>query len=292
MKQSIFDGKKIRDDILKNLADKVVLMSRHPILAEILIGNDSVSKQYAQLKKKMAEKTGITFNIYTFSEKDSEEEIVECIKFLNQDDEVNGIMIQIPVSKKFDRDRLISAISEEKDVDGLRFCLGLKSNFRPPVVLAILEALGRSQTTDNQETMTNQVSRIQISKGKKIALIGKGFLVGNPLARELERQGIKFESIDSSNMHNSELIIRNSDIIISATGKAGIIKPEMVKEGAVLIDAGTAEENGELKGDIDPKAYSKAAYYTPVPGGIGPVTVALLFKNLVDGGNYDREIFS
>jgi len=290
--RSAFDGKKIRDEILKDLADRIVLISHHPILAEILIGDDSVSKQYAELKKKMAEKTGIIFNIYTFSDKDSEEEIVQCIEFLNFDDEVNGIMVQIPVPKKFNRDRLISAISSKKDVDGLRFCLGLESEFKPPVVLAIVEALNHSDVISTEPKASGEISSKDLSAlgkprsrdDKKVVIVGKGFLVGNPLTRELKKQGVKFESIDSSNMHNSELIIHNSDIIISATGKAGIIKPEMIKEGVILIDAGTAEENGEQKGDIDPKCYKKASYYTPVPGGIGPVTVAMLFKNLIDGG--------
>lgn len=281
-----FDGKKIRDEILKGLADKIVLMKQKPILAEILIGSDPVSKQYAELKKKMAEKTGIIFNIYTFSDKNDEQEITECIDFLNCDEEVNGIMIQIPVAKKFDRDKLISAISSEKDVDGLRFCLGIDSKFKPPVVLAILEALFRANVISTEreasgEILKNSQDLSAIARDdKKIAIVGKGFLVGSPLIRALSELGVAVDAFDRKN-NEAMKQLNNYDVIVSATGKAGIIKPEMIKEGVVLIDAGTAEENGELKGDIDPKCYKKASYYTPVPGGIGPVTVAMLFQNLV-----------
>jgi methylenetetrahydrofolate dehydrogenase (NADP+)/methenyltetrahydrofolate cyclohydrolase len=262
-----FDGKKVRDEIIKGIADDLARTDRKPILAEFLIGHDPVSTKYAELKKKMAEKAGITFNIYKFEEKDSESDALECINYLNNDEEVDGIMIQIPVPEGFDRDKLISAISPTKDVDGLRYCLGVESDFRPPVVMAILEAIKYPGFS------------IQDSD-KKIVVIGNGFLVGNPLARVLAENNIKADVIDSTKMLNSESLILNSDLIISATGKSGIIKPEMIKDDVILIDAGTAEENGELVGDIDPLCYKKAAFYTPVPGGIGPVTIAMLFQNL------------
>lgn len=264
-----FDGKQIRDEILKDLADKVVLMEDKPSMAVFLIGNDPVCEKYVELKEKMALKAGIQFLLYKFDDTSSEEEIVEAIGFLNADPEVGGIMIQIPIDKKFDRDKLIAKITPDKDIDGLRYCLGLDSDFRPPVVLAVLEALSASGIM------------------KKITLVGRGFLVGKPLERVLKEKNIaNLTVLDADDwrdekIHNSLFIVHDSDIVISATGKPGIIKPDMVKDGAVLIDAGTAEENGSLLGDIDPEAYAKASYYTPVPGGIGPVTAAKLFQNLV-----------
>ncbi|MFA6963304.1 MAG: bifunctional 5,10-methylenetetrahydrofolate dehydrogenase/5,10-methenyltetrahydrofolate cyclohydrolase [Patescibacteria group bacterium] len=259
----MFDGKQIREEILKELADKIVLMDPKPILAEIVVGEDPVVLKYAELKKNLAEKVGITFNIYQFESDAPEEEILECIEFLNDDFETNGIMIQIPMPKSFDRAKLITAISPAKDVDGLRYCQGLDSDFRPPVAEAILEALKRSE----KDLKTSQ-----------IALIGHGFLVGKPLEKALKDLDIQVSVFESG---SSIAKLDKFDIVISATGKAGIIKPEMVSDDVVLIDAGTAEENGELKGDIDPETYKKALYYTPVPGGIGPVTVAMLFRNLV-----------
>ena len=272
---NIFDGKQIRDEILKDLADKVVSLERKPVLAEFLIGDDPVSAAYAELKRKIAVKIGVLFCLYKFDSDDKESEIIEAIKFLNDDPETDGIMIQIPVPQGFDRSKLIEAISPKKDVDGLRFCAGLDSDFRPPVVEAILEGLKRSQGILNLESGSWEK--------KKIALVGHGFLVGKPLERTLRELGIdNLSVVTSENIQDSKFEILDSNIIVSATGKAGIIKSEMIKEGVTLIDAGTAEENGELKGDIDPEAYEKASYYTPVPGGIGPVTVAMLFRNLVN----------
>jgi len=272
----MFDGKKIRDEILSDLAKKAGKMERQPSMAVFLIGHNPVCEKYVELKKKLAEKTGINFCLYKFEGDESEDEIIECIKFMNADSETDGIMIQIPVPDNYNRQKLIEAISPKKDTDGLRYCLGLDSEFRPPVVLAIMEALERAELG---------ISNYELGD-KKVIILGKGFLVGAPLARVLEEKKIEPVVIDRTDQNNPNTLslIHNSDIIISATGKAGIIKPEMVKEGVVLIDAGTAEENGELKGDIDLAAYSKSSYYTPVPGGIGPVTVAMLFRNLI-GGN-------
>jgi len=260
---NFFDGKKIRDQILKELADKVAKMDQKPTMAVFLVGNNPVCEKYVELKKKLAEKAGIQFCLYKFTEKDCEKDIIDSIEFLNNDSETDGIMIQIPVAGKFDRDKLIRAISPKKDIDGLRYCLGFDSDFYPPVVKAILEALEQSRARD-----------------KKILVIGKGFLVGTPLLKALKNEGIKADSFDRRNGDISNQI-KGYDVIISATGQAGIVKEDMIKDGAVLIDAGTAEENGELKGDMDVSAYKKASYYTPVPGGIGPVTVAMLFQNLI-----------
>ena len=286
--EKYFDGKKIRDEILGEIANKIVKMKRKPNLAVFLIGNNPVCRQYVELKKKMAEKTGILFCLYEFDEKTPEDDILTAIDFLNSDAETDGIMIQIPLPKAFDREKLIARISPEKDIDGLRFCLGLESRFRPPVVLAIMEALARSQNLN-----------IHALQSKKIVLLGHGFLVGAPLTRVLQEQGLNplvitnekenFQEISpplsgSRNDKGVMLVhddIKGADILISATGSPKLIKADMVKEGVALIDAGTAEENGDLVGDIDPKADEKASYYTPVPGGIGPVTIAKLFYNLV-----------
>ena len=291
-----FDGKVIRDEILKDLADKVVEMEDKPVMAVLLIGNDPICAKYVELKQKLAEKIGVQFNLYKFEEQNTEDEIFECIKFLNSDPETRGIMMQIPIPKKFDRDKLIATISKEKDIDGLRFCAGLESNYRPPVVLAVLEAIMRSGKNIDEKT--------------KVVMLGRGFLVGAPLLRTFKENGVNPIVIASEGneiekrkipagvypaprcgtlmteksvgmTEKAEDDIKRADIIISAVGKASMIKERMVKEGVILIDAGTAEQNGALVGDIDPEAYKKSLYYTPVPGGIGPVTVSMLFRNLL-----------
>ncbi|MCX6808414.1 MAG: bifunctional 5,10-methylenetetrahydrofolate dehydrogenase/5,10-methenyltetrahydrofolate cyclohydrolase [Candidatus Berkelbacteria bacterium] len=260
----MFDGKEIRDEILKDLAANVAASETKRSLAVFLVDNDPICAKYVELKQKLAAKIGVQFSLYKFDEKDSEDEIFQAIEFLNSDPETDGIMIQIPLPKRFDRDHLISAISPEKDVDGLRFCAGLDSKFKPPVVLAILEAI--------------RVSKADVTKSK-IALIGHGFLVGSPLERILKENGASLSVFRSdSDIHD----LTDFDIVISAVGKAGIVKDSMIKEGAVLVDAGTTEQNGSMVGDIDEFACKKAAFSTPVPGGIGPVTVAMLFRNLVE----------
>ncbi|MFA7253766.1 MAG: bifunctional 5,10-methylenetetrahydrofolate dehydrogenase/5,10-methenyltetrahydrofolate cyclohydrolase [Patescibacteria group bacterium] len=289
--ENLFDGRKIRDEILGELSKEIKLRDRAPHLAVFLIGENPVCESYVELKKKQAEKIGVTFSLYRFDDDDSEEGIFECIDFLNKDEEVDGIMIQIPISEKFDRNKLIGKISPAKDIDGLRYCLGLDSNFKPPVVLAIMKALELSSTFQETAT-TNQTPNFKIEKlqNKKIVLVGHGFLVGAPLARALEEIGVEPIVVlnEVNNLKENERSfadaqddIGGADIIVSATGQPNIIKEEMVKEGVVLVDAGTAEFNGQLVGDIEPEAYKKSSYYTPVPGGIGPVTVAMLFKNLI-----------
>ncbi|MEI8143127.1 MAG: bifunctional 5,10-methylenetetrahydrofolate dehydrogenase/5,10-methenyltetrahydrofolate cyclohydrolase [Candidatus Berkelbacteria bacterium] len=273
-----FDGKTIRDRSLKQIADKNAAASRPPHLAVILAGDNPVCAKYVELKKKSAIRAGITFSDYQFDNTHSQQEIIECIQHLNDDEEIDGIMIQIPVDLKFDRDELIKSISPKKDVDGLRYCLGLDSDFKPPVVEAILEALRLASLAQGKT-----------SKDSKVVLVGSGFLVGKPLEKALREIGVSPVVISTGAEKSSDTRkisrqarddMKNSDIIITATGQSDLIKPDMIKEGVVLIDAGTTEANGCLVGDIDPKCYEKSSYYTPVPGGIGPVTIAKLFENL------------
>ena len=266
--ESFFNGTEIRDEILLGLRRKIVDSGRTIQLAILLIGDDPVCRKYVELKKKYADKLDICFSLYQFDSSNTEAEIESTIEFLNKDTEVNGIMIQIPIEKKFNRDNLIRKIAPEKDIDGLRFCLNLKSDFRPPVVLAILEALKRSKV---------------LLQDKKILIVGRGFLVGDPTARALKESGYEVMVADSSTKDLS-ILTRSASVIISAVGQAGMIKNDMINPDTVLIDAGTAEQNGTLVGDIDPLAFKEAAYYTPVPGGIGPVTIAKLFENLTTNG--------
>ena len=260
-----FDGKKIREEILADLKDRIVKMHKQPGMAVILVGENEVNNRYAALKKRVAESIGILVKTYRFPEDSDQKEILDKIHDLNHDINIDGIMVQMPVPKGFDKVEIVNAISPEKDVDGLRFCAGFHSHFSPPVVLAISEAI----------KMANK----EIGKCE-IVVVGKGFLVGWPVARCLEEAVAGVVSVDADTK-NLVQILKNADVVISATGKAGLIKPEMINEGVVLVDAGTSEVGGELKGDIDPLCYEKASYYTPVPGGIGPVTIAMLLQNLV-----------
>lgn len=254
-----FDGRKIRDEILAGLKNKIADLPVKPALAVIWIGDDKVSARYIEIKKKVAKDLGINAEVIKLSETVSQAETEKLIKNIKAD----GIVIQMPTPQTLDRQRLIELIPADKDIDGLRFCAGIDSDFQPPVILAILQAL----------------SDVDL-KSKTLVVVGRGFLVGTPLTRILKNCAKQLRIADDQTPSLATLT-SGADIIISAVGKPGIIQSDMIKTGAVVIDAGTTEMGGKLVGDIDPKAYEKSVFYTPVPGGIGPVTVAMLFKNLI-----------
>ena len=258
-----FDGRKIRDDILGDLKNQIVDFSVKPTLAVIWNGTNFISKKYINSKRKVANELNVNFELFELKK---QQEIIDKILELNAEDKITGIMVQLPLTKEIDRRKVIAAISPDKDIDGLRYCTGLDSKFFPPVTLAILEAI------------KNSGARLVESK---VAIVGQGFLVGDPISRILKGQVADLRLVDRNVKNLSELTI-DADIIISATGCAEMISSIIVKKGVILIDAGTTEVGGELKGDIDSSCYKKAIFYTPVPGGIGPVTVAMLFKNLIE----------
>lgn len=270
---NIFDGKNIRDEILQELKTQVELLPATPVLAVIWVGDDFASARYIEVKQRAAEKVGIHFDLIKYSDNVEKAEIEARIRELNDDQKVVGIMIQVPMPKKFDLVDIISIISPEKDVDGLRYCSNLSCNFRPPVTLSIIEAIKHSGIN---------------LPDSKIAVIGKGFLVGAPIVRLLDKTAKEIRIADKDTPYLGT-ITSDADIVISATGVADIIKLNMVKNGVVLIDAGTTEVGGKLAGDIDKACYNKASYYTPVPGGIGPVTVAMLMRNVVEAAKTSRQ---
>lgn len=261
----VFDGKKTQDEILTDLKSRILALGRAPVLAAIWVGEDEVTARYVEIKQKVAEKLGIRFDLIKFPANEAEHIVAEKIKLLNNDTGVDGVMVQIPLPKNINQDTIIRSIVPEKDVDGLRYCANLTCGFFPPVVGAIVMAL---------ETAHQNIY------DKNVTVIGKGFLVGSPLIRYLREKTSEIRVGDSTTPYIGA-ITTDADVVISAVGKSNLIRPNMVKKGVVLIDAGTSEAGGALSGDIDPKAYSKASFYTPVPGGIGPVTVAMLFRNLV-----------
>jgi len=267
-----FDGRKIRDQIIAGLKEEIGLLGLKPNLAIIWVGEDFATARYIEAKQRAAEKIGVHFDLIKYSKNSSQSEIEKRIGELNGDSGVDGIMIQIPVPEGLDMVKMIKKISPEKDVDALRFCSNFSCGFRPPVTMSIMEAIKMSGIS---------------YQNKSVAVIGKGFLVGSPMVRIFEGFDTDLRIGDQKTPYLGT-ITADADIIISATGKANLIKENMVKEGVVLIDAGTTEVGGKLAGDIDKKAYKKSKFYTPVPGGIGPVTVAMLLKNVVEAAKRNR----
>lgn len=261
----IFDGKKIRDEIMSDLKSRILKLKKQPVLAVIWVGEDEVTARYVEIKQRMAEKLGVHFDLTVFPASETEEHIIKKIESANNDPNIDGIMVQIPLPEHINQTRVIQTISADKDVDGLRYCANFKCGFFPPVIASIILAM--------------EMAHKDIYN-KNITVIGKGFLVGAPLIRYLEGKTKKINIGDQSTPYIGT-ITKDADVIISAVGKPHIIKANIVKDGVILIDAGTSEAGGALAGDVDPAAYAKASFYTPTPGGIGPVTVAMLFKNLV-----------
>lgn len=260
-----FDGRKVRDEILTGLKDKVGSLSYVPAISVIWIGEDKVSARYIEQKQRAAEFLGVHFDIIKFALSVPEDVVVKKIQELNADDSVKGVVVQLPLPQTISQKRIISEIDPMKDIDALRFCNDLECTFRPPVTAAILRAVSES----GADLMD-----------KKVAVIGRGFLVGSPLIRILKAKNVDLRIADENTPYLGT-VTADTDVVISAVGKPGLIKPNLIKSGAVLIDAGTTEIGGKLAGDVDPHAYEKSSFYTPVPGGIGPVTVAMLFQNLI-----------
>lgn len=243
----ILNGKKLAEKILDNLKSQVKKKRLKLKLAIVLVNRDPVSAIFIRQKQKACRKVGIDFELFKFSSRISAVKLKKEIRKIAENPDNSGIVIQLPLPRNLNTEKILNLIPAEKNIEILS-----------PVVCGIEHIL----------------KEYKISlKGKNIVLVGRGRLVGRPLAGWLRKQKIKFSNIDK---------IKKADIIISGAGKPNLIKGGMVKKGAIVIDAGTSFGQGKLLGDVDFKNVSKkASYITPVPGGIGPMTVACLLKNLV-----------
>lgn len=266
----LIDGKslaKIREEKLKT---EVSLLNFKPKVISIVIGEDAPSLLYTKMKQKKAADVGIDFEPKYFSSDTAYDEVVNFIRKLNEDSTVNGIMIQLPIPDEFLRGRdwkeILAEIKIEKDVDGLEYP---DSKFLPATARAVLSIL------DDE--------KIEV-RDKKITVLGRSNLVGKPVADELSKKGAQVTVVHSQTPNPKEAT-QEGDIVISAVGKPYLIKSDWIKDGAVVIDVGTSEDpvSGKIVGDVDfEQAKLKAAKITPVPGGVGPMTVISLMENVVE----------
>jgi len=232
----------------------------------ILVGSDPASMRYVGKKKAKAEVLGVSFELKTFDQNVAEDELIDQITSWQQEDGNVGIIVQLPLPKTIDRNKVISSIKAENDVDGLRFCAELDSDYTPPVVRAIDRVIDEIGSIDQ----------------KKVVIIGQGFLVGSPLKHFIESKYLNSEVVAlGKNDNNWHEQIKSADILIGAAPVKEIITADMIKDGVVLIDAGSSEEDNAISGNFTKECYEKASFYTPVPGGIGPLTVAMIFQNLL-----------
>lgn len=267
----IIDGKKIRDEILEKVKADVEVLPFTPVFCDIFVGDDPVSAQYVRMKEKTAESVGIKFREALFPESITTEELIQEIENLNRVPHMCGIIVQLPLPSHIDTQSVLDTISPSLDVD----CLGAtaaklfyenNSHIGFPAALAcikILEGIPIDLTDKN------------------IVILGQGMLVGKPVAHILRNKGFTVTTINSKTENKNELI-KNADVIISGIGQGKFITGDQIKSGAVIIDAGTSEDNGGIVGDVDVNTVLPvASYVSPTPGGVGPVTVALLLANVL-----------
>lgn len=268
----LIDGKVISAAVKERVKNEVSQLNEKGIavgLAVIIVGEDPASKIYVANKKKACEALGIISEEYALPESTTEKELLGLIDTLNAKKSINGILCQLPLPRHLDEKRIINAISPEKDVDAFhpvnvgRIMIG-DYDFVPCTPAGIMEMLAY----ENIET-----------EGKRCVVIGRSNIVGKPMAMLLLHKNGTV-TICHSKTRNLKEICLGADILVAAVGKAKFVTADMVKEGAVVIDVGMNRENGKLCGDVDFEAVKdKASAITPVPGGVGPMTIAMLMQN-------------
>ena len=272
----IIDGKKCSEEILETLKTEIAIhrerFNRVPGLAVIIVGDNPASKIYVKSKIKACEKVGIK-NIEIVLDKGiSEEKLIEEIEKLNNDRNVNGILVQLPLPAHINEKRVCNAISAGKDVDGFKpenlgkIMLGDDDGFvscTPQGILYLIDQTGMDLN------------------GKNAVVVGRSNIVGKPVASLLINRGATV-TVCNSKTQDLPGILKRADLIVIAIGKAKFLKKDMVKEGAVVIDVGINRVDGKIYGDADFEEVSTvASHITPVPGGVGPMTIAMLLKNTV-----------
>ncbi|HXT85194.1 MAG TPA: bifunctional 5,10-methylenetetrahydrofolate dehydrogenase/5,10-methenyltetrahydrofolate cyclohydrolase [Verrucomicrobiae bacterium] len=285
MTATIIDGLLVSKQIKENLKNEITHLADnniYPCLSTILIGDDPPSISYINNKQKSANLIGIKTRDYRLDENVSEKELIDLIQSLNKDDEVHGILLQLPLKKHLNKFNILNSIDSKKDVDGLTFYnSGLLSNNKAELVpctpIGIMELLRHYKIELNGVTTT---------------IINRSNLVGKPLASLLLEENSTV-IICHSHTKNLNNLLQSSDIIITAVGNRNKFEltDEMIKENSTIIDVGTSRVNGKLLGDVNfEKVKEKAAYITPVPGGVGPMTITMLLKNTVKAAKLINKI--
>lgn len=280
----ILDGKAVSAKVKEEVKEEVEALKKQGVsvgLAVIIVGNNPASRTYVNNKKKACEAAGILSEEYALPEETTQEELLALVEELNHKDSINGILCQLPLPKQLDEEAVIAAISEKKDVDAFsavnvgHIMIG-DYTFLPCTPAGIMEIL-RHYNID--------------VAGKECVVIGRSNIVGKPMAMLLLHQNGTV-TICHSKTKNLKDVTSRADILVAAVGIPHFVTADMVKEGAVVIDVGMdRDENGKLCGDVDFAAVEpKASYITPVPGGVGPMTIATLLKNTVTAAKQQNGI--
>lgn len=281
---NILDGKKVSNDIKNEIAEIVTKMKANgekvPHLAAVLVGNNGASLTYVNSKVKSCERIGFDSTLVKLDENISEKDLLAEIEKLNQDDAIDGFIVQLPLPKHIDEQKILLAVHPDKDVDGFhptnfgKMALDMPS-FIPATPFGIIELLERYKVE---------------TSGKHCVVIGRSHIVGRPMSILMSRKGFPGDAtvtLTHSRTQNLKEITKTADIVISALGVPNFLKADMVKQDAVIIDVGitrvaddSTAKGYKIVGDVDYEEVApKSSYITPVPGGVGPMTIAMLLKN-------------
>ncbi|MDI6826446.1 MAG: tetrahydrofolate dehydrogenase/cyclohydrolase catalytic domain-containing protein [Candidatus Aenigmarchaeota archaeon] len=268
----IIDGKKIAEEIMEGLKPRIQKLKKKniiPTLAIVMVGDNPASRIYIRNKQKACEEIGMNSNLYEFPESMKEEKLMALIQELNNDKKIHGIIIQLPLPKHMDEKKILSTVSPEKDVDGLN-----------PVNIGNLLIGNEYIAPCTPKGIIKMLEKMKIPVEKKnVVIVNNSNVVGKPLAMMLTN---RFATVTLCHVKTKHLKAhtKRAEILITATGVSNLIKKDMVKEGAVVIDAGVCYKEGKVHGDVDfENVKDIASYITPVPGGVGPMTVAMVLEN-------------
>lgn len=265
------NGREVAKNWKDKIAEQVSELAIQPHLAVVLVGDNPASQVYVRNKEKACAQTGIRSTVIRLKEDCTQTELEDVVRSLNTDDSVHGILVQLPLPTHINEADILALISPQKDVDGFhainsgRLMNGQKG-FVPCTPLGIMKLL--------------EAYKIPL-EGKHAVIVGRSNIVGKPIAMLLLAQNATV-TICHSKTKNLAEFTRQADILVAAVGKANFITPEMVKVGAVVVDVGINRVNGQIIGDVDARVNEIASYITPVPGGVGQMTIAMLLSNTVD----------
>lgn len=266
---TLLDGKALAAKVKARTKAQAETLPRRPGLAVVLVGNDPASRVYVTSKRKDCQECGFYSEEYALPEETTQEALLELVGTLNRREDIDGILVQLPLPGHLDENKVLEAIDPRKDVDGFHpvnagnLLIG-RPGFLPCTPAGVMELLEEYHIDP---------------AGKRAVVVGRSNIVGKPMALLLLRKNATV-TVCHSRTPDLGAVCRQADILVSAVGKKGLITADMVKPGAVIVDvAMNRDENGKLCGDVDAGAAEKAAYLTPVPGGVGPMTRAVLMEN-------------
>lgn len=277
----LLEGKPLAEKIKEEIRQQVSLLKQKPVLVSIQAGENAGAEAYAKSQKKAAEALGIEYQFHKLSQVTTEDSLVEFIQKLNADKSVNGIIIQMPLPPQIDYKRISQFILPEKDTEGMhpanigKIIFG-KAKILPCTPAAVVELLNSTGAD---------------LYGKEVVVVGHSEIVGKPVSLLLldKFATVTVCHIGTSKAGKLEEHVKNAEVLIVAVGRAGLIKGEWVKEGAIVIDVGINRVNEKIVGDVEFEAAEKrAAYITPVPGGVGPLTVMMLMRNVVEAAKLQQ----